>query len=517
MQIRWLKSARVLVATLALAGLFLAFADFRGWMPVAVAHNLAETQFVPSMVALLTGASIALAGVVILVLTFFVGRIYCSAICPLGILQDVVIRLKRWLPGNSKRLNYSTGYPKLRLAFLLICAAGILTGWARFTLSLLDPYSIFGRIVSGLFRPVITLLNNSIVRVGNAMGVDSIYRVDPQWAGVGALSIPILTLMLVVGMAIWKGRLYCNAVCPVGTLLGYISSRGIIKLSIDKNACRKCGDCLKACKSQCIDLRSGTIDFSRCVSCFNCLGACKEKAIHYQNAWQKASAVKVAVSEPRDPQRRKFVGNAALAAGALGTGLLTLPTHSEEPRSSVVTPPGSSSLDRFLNRCTACQLCISACPTHVLQPACLEYGVASLMKPRMDYRHAFCNFDCVQCAQACPDGAITLLDLERKKLTRIGIAKLDLDKCVVKTKGTDCAACSEHCPTKAVDTIPYGNNLRLPRVSEELCIGCGACEYACPVQPQKAITVKGLNHHELAVKRIEKKLEKPKNGGDFPF
>jgi ferredoxin len=147
----------------------------------------------------------------------------------------------------------------------------------------------------------------------------------------------------------------------------------------------------------------------------------------------------------------------------------------------------------------------------------LEYGVIGLMKPRLDYSAAFCNFDCRRCAEVCPDGAITRLGLADKQVTRLGLARLDLEKCIVKTKGTDCAACSEHCPTKAVDTVPSGENLRLPQVNDELCIGCGACEYACPARPEKAILVAGHRRHERAVRRIEGKARDPRTRNDFPF
>jgi ferredoxin len=183
----------------------------------------------------------------------------------------------------------------------------------------------------------------------------------------------------------------------------------------------------------------------------------------------------------------------------------------------VICPPGASSGERFLDRCTACHLCISECPTGVLLPAFFEYGLSGLMKPRMDYRAAFCNFDCRRCGEVCPDGAIDLLDLAAKHIVKIGETHFYHDKCVVVTNGTDCAACSEHCPTKAVSTIPYGNNLRLPLVRDELCIGCGACEYACPAKPDKAIKVTGLREHGWAKKVIEPKATLPKPAGDFPF
>ena len=508
------------VALAMLGGLFAAFVDFRGLVPVAFSHRLAALQFVPSWVALLTGASLAGGGVILILITLLLGRVYCSAICPLGILQDVLARLARLTRGAPGRLRFSPGLPWLRYSVLWASVAGILFGGAAFILPLLDPYSLFGRIVSGLLRPLVTQANNALVGPANAAGIDALYRVNVPWSGLGLLALPGATLMLIAILAAWRGRIYCNTICPVGTLLGLLASRSVFRLRIDEQACQKCGDCLKVCKAQCIDLRARQIDFSRCVGCFNCVAICRQHGISFRRPTPAHPPVARAIA-PHEPglTRREFLAQGAPLIAATGPGFWSNavgPSRSErfEP---VIAPPGANNVRDFLDRCTGCQLCISTCPTHVLQPACFEYGLAGFMKPRLDYRHAFCNFDCRECGQVCPDGAIVPMALADKQLTRIGGAQLNLDHCVVKTKGTDCAACSEHCPTKAVYTVPYGNNLRLPRLDESICIGCGGCEYACPAQPAKAITVAGLNRHERAEIRVEKKLPPPAADGNFPF
>jgi ferredoxin len=323
---------------------------------------------------------------------------------------------------------------------------------------------------------------------------------------------------------VWRERIYCNTLCPVGTVLGLLARGAAFRLTLDRSACTKCAECLRACKAQCLDLRAGTIDASRCVACFNCVTACPEQGVGYRFAWTRRSAVPAPSAAPpaSGPSRREFMAaTVSTLAVAAGAGRLLAAPGAVPPLpqnySRAISPPGAAGVDRFLERCTACQLCVSACPTHVLQPAFLEYGFAGFMKPRLDYTAAFCNFDCQRCAEVCPDGALTVLGLADKQVTRIGRAQLDLEKCIVKTKGTDCAACSEHCPTKAVDTVPYGENLRLPQVNDELCIGCGACEYACPALPRKAIVVAGQRQHERAVRRVEEKARDPRKRNDFPF
>lgn len=537
-RLKWLRVAAALVVLL---GLSVALADFRNLVPAAVGRWLAGVQLVPSLVALLTGASLSLAGIFMVVATLAVGRVYCSAVCPLGILQDVIARLAAHTrPGKRRFLPFARPRTRLRWGFLWGTVAGVAAGWSGLTLALLDPYSHFGRIVAGLFRPLVTLANNAVVGPANAAGISSLYRVEAHWAGVGALAVPALMLGLLAILAGWRGRLYCNAVCPVGTLLGWIAQRAAFRLEIDRGACQKCVACLSVCKGQCIDLRTGAIDFSRCVACFNCIGACDHGGINYRFAWRrKPGAAKPAVASAAgralsDPQRRAFLtGAAAALAVALGPGRRLSAQEPAKPgrpgtdqngeqpdpdlNTKVICPPGAASIDRFLDRCTACHLCVSACPTQVLRPALLEYGLTGLLKPRMEYSAAFCNFECRRCGEVCPDGAIGLLALADKQLTQIGEAHFDQKKCIVVVKGTDCAACSEHCPTKAVHTISYGDNLRLPEVTRDLCIGCGACEYACPVRPDKAITVAGHRRHGRARKPVATKAAAPTPGGDFPF
>lgn len=588
-----LKLVRVVFAVVMLAAFLLVFIDLRSSAPTSSIRQLASTQFVPALLGFGTGAAGATALVVILVVTLLLGRVYCSAVCPLGILQDAISRIRRWLSRRRPLLPYRRAQVWVRRGFFWATVAGIATGWFGFTLSLLDPYSIFGRIAADLFRPLVGHLNNLLAAAGTAAGVTLVNRVDVHWAAVGALAFPLLGLGLVAVMSARRGRLYCNTVCPVGTLLGMISARGAFRLTIDQTTCVKCGDCLRVCKAQCIDLRAGTIDASRCVACYNCIGACDEHGIRYRFSWKRtpklappptpvaiernarcgtgvtpvglgkpdpssplapaqmetpralppaapSPSTEPELAHPVDPQRRAFLSELGIAfTTAVGaTALLNAARASEsddEPfetdggrrrhrrqerrrnnESRAIAPPGAHSVDQLLEHCTACHLCITACPTHVLQPAFLEYGWEGMMKPRLDYTRSYCLFDCQRCSDVCPDGALTPLTLALKHGAKIGVAKLDLDKCIVKTKGTDCAACSEHCPTKAVDTKPYGDNLRVPWVHGESCIGCGACEYACPVEP-KAIRVTGHQQHKFIRERPVEKAEAPTPAGDFPF
>jgi len=322
-------------------------------------------------------------------------------------------------------------------------------------------------------------------------------------------------------MSFSNGRLFCNTICPVGTLLGLFSKLSLYKIAIDQNECRGCSLCERVCKSGCIDKSNKVIDFERCVNCFNCFTVCPSGGIVYERSKRDIS---VLITEEVDLDKRKFFSRFFIGiiglSGFLRAQLKIIPkTESTVPVIKNVhsTPPGSKSVEHFLMNCTACHLCITACPTQVLQPSFLEHGVLNILQPYMDNLTAYCTFECIRCTEVCPTGAIFPLTINEKKKVQIGKTTFVKENCIVETEGTACGACSEHCPTKAVIMVPY-KNLKIPEVRNEYCIGCGACEYACPTKPFKAIYVEGNLIHQIAkkapIERFEQGIDYKE---EFPF
>lgn len=496
-----LKKIRIPVAVLMFTVILFYFLDFVGVLPQAF-PNLARIQFVP---ALLSGTFIVFG--LLLLLTFLFGRVYCSVICPLGILQDVVAWFARRI-NRKKRYSFSREKKWLRYLVLAGVVAAFLLG-GTVVLSLLDPYSAFGRIAVNVFRPVYMGINNVGAAVFNYFDNYSLYHTDIYVLSLFSLLAGIVTFGVVAYLAYRYGRTYCNTICPVGTVLGVISRRSLWRVRIDRDACVSCGLCERKCKSSCIDSKGKTVDGSRCVACYNCLTTCPKQALSYRPFWKKAGTKACTT----DAGKRQFM--AALAVGALAVaprktwakGIAAIEGNKTYEKQHPLSPPGAVSAEHLLRHCTACHLCVAKCPSKVLKPAFMDYGVGGMMQPKMDFEHGFCNFDCTVCTEVCPNGALLKLTKQEKHTLQVGRVVFVEENCIVYSQGTSCGACSEHCPTQAVSMQPYKNGLTIPVVHPDICVGCGGCEYVCPVRPFRAIYIEGNPVHQQAVpfKEAEKK------------
>jgi ferredoxin len=514
-----LRRFRIAFSTIVFICFLLVFVDFRSFIPSYYINLLALTQFIPSVIKFYNLETFTAAGfVIILLLTLITGRTYCSFLCPLGIGQDLFSRTGGLLRRKFRRYGFKRPHVVLRYSLLALTLIFTMV-WGIYMLSLLDPYSIYGRFMTYFAKPAIIEINNLLAGVLGKFDIYTLSNVPNKTFTLVAYSIPGAFFILVGTLSLTKGRLYCNTVCPVGTLLGLVSKISILRINFDESACTRCGRCSLRCKSSCIDFLKYDVDVSRCVDCFNCIHACQDKALSYGVVRFKKKEHKT------DESRRKVVAGSLLLLLGLSGKSYGQDKHAPTPKkdSTVrenktwpVSPPGSVSLEHFNKNCTACSLCITACPNRVLQPAIREYGLAGMMQPVMNYHKSFCTYNCTICNEVCPTGALTPLLLEAKKLIQIGKVTFIKDNCIVKTEKTACGACSESCPTKAVYMIPYEGNLLIPELNVDICVGCGHCEFACPTVPYKAIFVDGNPVHLAAKKPVNKESEM-KSPVDFPF
>lgn len=368
------------VAVLAVGGIFGLFYPLK----------IFDIQLVPLLQRSLVNFSwfvlILLLGLMVLALVF--GRVYCSVLCPLGLLQEAMMIIFRRKNTMHKNLPYKY--------FIAAVAFGVLIGGSALVVRWIDPYTLFGSAA-----------------IGAAIGL-------------GAL--------ILLAVLVWfKGRWFCSNICPVGAVLGLIAKRALVKVYIDDAKCVACGMCAKQCPVGCIDIKNKTVDNEMCIKCMKCQGVCKFGAL------QLGKAPK---TEPKfNAGRRRFlIGGAALLvlAAAAKSGISIAKAIGQKMK-AVILPAGAGNAEDFANRCLNCNLCVERCPMKIIKKADAEHPTVHL-----DYSEAFCNYKCHRCSKVCPSGAIKTLSLEEKRRTQIAIAVVDEDKCV------KCGLCVQECPRQII-------------------------------------------------------------------
>lgn len=500
-----LRKIRLTLAVVFFAIITLLFLDFTGTIHAWFGW-MAKIQFLPAVLALNVGIIVLL-----ILLTLVFGRVYCSVICPMGVFQDVI----SWLSGQRKKKKYRFSYSPakniLRYTVLTLFVIAVIAGIGSFV-ALLAPYSSYGRIANNLFAPIYQWGNNVFAYFAERAESYAFYETSVWMKSLPTFVIAVVTFIAIVVLAWRNGRTYCNTICPVGTVLGFLSRFALFRISIDTEKCNACGLCSRKCKAACIDGKRHTVDYSRCVACMDCLDTCKHGAISYRwfkqetqtkNAEQTRSVDKEQINETR----RSFLTATAILATAttlkaqekkVDGGLATIEDKKIPKRATPILPPGVLSARDFARHCTACQLCVSVCPNEVLRPST---DLMKLMQPEMSYERGYCRPECTKCGEVCPAGAIHPITAADKSATQIGHAVWIKKNCIPLTDGVECGNCARHCPAGAIQMVPSDpqqeDSPKIPVVNTERCIGCGACENLCPARPFSAIYVEGHEMHRV--------------------
>ena len=520
-----LRKIRLTLAIIFFGLITLLFLDFTGTLHAWLSW-MATIQFLPAILAL---HFVAVAAWVAITLVF--GRIYCSIICPLGVMQDVI----SWFSGQRnkkrkrRRFSYSPAKSWLKYGVLVVFIVALVAGVSSLA-ALLAPYSSYGRIVQNLFQPIYLLGNNALAFAAERMDSYAFYSREVWIRSLPTFIIAIVTFIVLIVLAWRNGRTYCNTICPVGTVLSFFARFSLFKVHIDEDKCIGCGLCAKGCKASCIDFKNHKIDYSRCVVCGDCLENCHKGALHFgreerrvkseefnrsvnsnsssdtQVKKQENSSLFTHHSSLPDASRRNFLlaTAAAVSTAALAQekkkvdgGLAAVTQKEPFKRHTPITPPGSLSAQNMAQHCTACQLCVSQCPNDVLRPST---DLMHLMQPTMSYERGYCRPECHRCSEVCPAGAIKPIKKEDKSSIQIGHAVWSKKNCIVFTDGVECGNCARHCPSGAIMMIPTDPNdetsPKFPAVNLSRCIGCGACENLCPAKPFSAIHVEGHEVHK---------------------
>jgi MauM/NapG family ferredoxin protein len=434
---------------------------------------------------LIPGAALALLTVL---LTFLFGRAWCGWICPLGTTLDL-FHPRRW---KNKQPAIAESARGIKHFLLIVILAAALLGslWLMF----LDPLTITVRSLSEAVYPALDRIVLSVETALYGMpalrepvsALDRILRPallppDPSFTVGGALVAAFLAG--IVALNALAPRFWCRYLCPLGSLLGWISKIAVFRRETVPSACTDCGACARVCPTGTIRAdRGNASDPAECTMCLECVAACPRAGQSFP------AHVGPAVWNSYDPGRRQAL--AAIAAAVGGAALLRTDQYLRRDLPHLLRPPGAAEND-ILSKCIRCGECVRVCPTGALHPAVAEAGVEGFWTPVLIPRVGFCQYSCNACGQVCPVGAIPNLSLEEKHQRVIGAAYVDRNRCIAWSDHEECLVCEEMCPLpeKAI-TVDYSEFPGgAPVVDRTRCIGCGNCEYKCPVNGQAAIRV----------------------------
>jgi len=458
--------------------------------PLLILGHLAASR------TLLAGSALAL---IVILLTVVFGRAWCGWLCPVGTILDI-FPLKRW---RKKGSSPAEGWRRVKFDLVIVIFAAALLG--NLTLLFFDPLALLLRTLTVSVWPaldrIVTAVESILVNVpvleGPLSTFDGLFRpgilpLQPVFYRDGLLFAVIFLGVILLDLL--AARFWCRYLCPLGGALGWLSKAAIFRRSVGAE-CKGCTLCTDICPTGTINpAKDYASDPTECTMCLDCLEACPRGQTRFVPVF---SAQKWTTY---NPDRRE----ALLAIGATVASIALLNSNGPAKRQSpfLIRPPGVRETNPDVvdfTKCTRCNECIRVCPTGGLQPAVFEVGLAALGSPILAPRLGYCDYSCNACGQVCPVQAIPPLDLEKKRLQVIGLAYINENRCIPWSDHQPCQVCEEMCPLpqKAIqleDAEVWGPDgqtvsVKLPHVLREICIGCGICEYKCPVSGEAAIRV----------------------------
>lgn len=459
----------------------------------------------------------------IIIPTLFLGRFFCGWICPLGTLNHFFSSLKSEKKKGLRRIE-SNRYKKWQsLKYYILIVVLIAALFGSQPGGLLDPVSLtvrslsmavlpavnygFNAFFDMVYRTDIAILQTSADAIHSGMKSAFLSFKQPYFRQAFVIGL-LFVVILVFNLRIT--RFWCRALCPLGALLGILSRWSILGLEKKAGSCGDCNKCLLNCQGGDDPIIGPKWRKAECHLCFNCVGACDEDAINFRFFPEVETTI-----EAPSLQRRRVI-TSVVAGIAMLPLLRSAPGLRVARNERLIRPPGALDEKDFLSRCIRCGECMKVCPNNALHPTLLEAGVEGIWSPMLVARIGYCEPSCVLCGQACPTGAIWEITQEEKLGTaiqgtasttaadpiKLGTAFYDRGRCLPWAMAIDCIVCEEWCPTspkaiylkpeKVVDAKGVVKEVRQPYLDPERCIGCGACEYACPVQDRPAVYITSI-------------------------
>ena len=442
-------------------------------------------------------------GLGLVLMTLFLGRIFCGFICPLGTIHHVVSWIKPALKGERMvHANQKSPSQRVKYFLLITLLLGAIIGLN--IVGLMDPISLLFRSIALAVLPGLGVgvkglfdwMANSDIKVLNLLSYGGEVLVSPVF-GYGYQSYQTawfigLIFLVILFLNRIRPRFWCRVLCPLGALLGIFSRISILRLEKDHEKCINCTLCTKNCQGAASPVPGQDWENAECLLCFNCFDSCPEGALAFR--FRRSPKF----NKVPDMGRRAVLGALVAGISIPLLGRLDGQVHKvSDPR--LIRPPGSLPEKDFLTLCQRCGLCMKVCPTNVINPTLAEAGMAGFWTPHLIMIQGYCEYTCTLCGGVCPTGAIREFSV-KEKIERpivIGSAYVDRGRCLPWSGNGPCIVCEELCPTspkaiyfrKETMTGPDIKKIpvQLPYVDLKKCVGCGICEYKCPVKGRPAI------------------------------
>jgi MauM/NapG family ferredoxin protein len=484
------------IAFLAVFVLLFVTTDYRGNDQISVALNsFFRADPLVAAAYLLSARAftiLLLPGLLVLLFSLLLGRFFCGWICPLGTLLDLTTR---WIK-KGKPLSFLRGRFKYYLLATILFAALFNVN----LVGLFDPIAILVRFMTFALYPLFGYL----AREGwvGLYGVLGDYRdyLEGGYAFLKAYVLPfrqtfyplaflsIILFFFVLFLERFERRNWCRNVCPLGALLGLLARFSLFR-RLPSRLCKDCGDCREHCPTA---FDEEVLQKSDCILCMDCQRKCRFDRVAFRI---RPSLPKFVRPAPFSPTRRVLV--AGVVSGFFASRVFSAKAPLAESR--FLRPPGVNDEGDFLKKCVRCGECMKVCLKSALYPATLQTGLYGFYTPTLVPRLGYCEYNCTLCGQVCPTGAIPRLPLEQKQKAVIGLAVFDRNHCLPYAKKLNCMVCEEHCPIpdkairfETVEERDYAGKkvvLKKPYIVDDLCIGCGICEYVCPLEEKAGVEV----------------------------
>ena len=188
--------------------------------------------------------------VAILSVSFIFGKSFCSWICPIGFISEMIgdfgEKIQKKIFGKKIVLPKFLDYPLRSLKYLILL--------------------FFVYAIIGMSSVAIQSFLDAPYNVMSDIKMYEFFTKISQFALIVIASLFILSIII--------RNFWCRYLCPYGALLGFFSLLSFNKIKRNADTCTDCKACTVVCPSNIKVHKVKTVISDECVSCIKCIDAC---------------------------------------------------------------------------------------------------------------------------------------------------------------------------------------------------------------------------------------------------